>query len=135
MTALIKPSTFLPTGLRIQRVNNLALLRFTDKLGERMQELLDKKKADSLTVDETIELEAIGELDNIFSYVNAVIAAQEMQVPETNSTTNLVVTNEGQIPSYDFSDLVGRLKWQEDAVLMQRSLRDEWRLLAWEQVW
>jgi hypothetical protein len=41
-----------------------------------MQELLDKKKADTLTTEEAIELETIGELDNIFSYINAVIAAE-----------------------------------------------------------
>ncbi|MBD1846939.1 hypothetical protein H6F89_26735 [Cyanobacteria bacterium FACHB-63] len=28
--------------------------------------------------------------------------------------------------AYDFSDLAGRLEWQGDAVLMQRTLRDEW---------
>jgi hypothetical protein len=28
-------------------------------------------------------------------------------------------------PQYDFSDLVGRLTWQGDAVAMQRALRDE----------
>ncbi len=27
---------------------------------------------------------------------------------------------------YDFSDLVGRLTWQGDALAMQRTLRDEW---------
>ncbi|MGB3191268.1 MAG: hypothetical protein WBB43_17825 [Limnoraphis sp.] len=27
---------------------------------------------------------------------------------------------------YDFSDLVGQLAWSEDAVAMQRTLRDEW---------
>ncbi|WP_392531448.1 hypothetical protein [Nostoc sp. C117] len=31
-----------------------------------------------------------------------------------------------QQPNYDFSDLVGRLTWQGDAVGMQRNLRDEW---------
>ena len=31
-----------------------------------------------------------------------------------------------QKSSYDFSDLVGRLTWQGDAVIMQRNLRDEW---------
>ena len=44
---------------------------------------------------------------------------------------NLVVLNpvsseENQKSSYDFSDLVGRLTWQGDAVTMQRNLRDEW---------
>jgi hypothetical protein len=37
--------------------------------------LLDKKKADDLSPEEALELEAIGELDEIFSYINAVIAA------------------------------------------------------------
>ena len=27
---------------------------------------------------------------------------------------------------YDFSDLVGKLKWKGDAVAEQRRLRDEW---------
>ncbi len=77
MTAtLIKPSTILPEGLCIQQVNNLTLFKFTDKLGERMQELLDKKKTDTLTPDESLELETISELDTIFSYINAVMAAQ-----------------------------------------------------------
>lgn len=77
MTATtIKPSTLLPEGIRIQQINNLTLFKFTDELGERMQMLLDKKKADALTPEETTELEAIGELDNIFSYINAVIAAR-----------------------------------------------------------
>jgi hypothetical protein len=29
-------------------------------------------------------------------------------------------------PKYDFSDLVGKLKWNGDAVKEQRRLRDEW---------
>ncbi len=28
--------------------------------------------------------------------------------------------------AYDFSDLVGQLTWQGDAVAMQRAFRDEW---------
>jgi hypothetical protein len=73
---LIKPSAILPEGLYIQQVNDSTLFKFTDKLGERMQELLDRKKVDALTPDENLELETIGELDDIFSYINAVMAAQ-----------------------------------------------------------
>ena len=29
-------------------------------------------------------------------------------------------------PPYDFSDLVGKLQWQGDALAVQRMLRDEW---------
>ncbi|MBD0388662.1 MAG: hypothetical protein ICV54_19700 [Nostoc sp. C3-bin3] len=39
---------------------------------------------------------------------------------------NPVSSEEKQQPSYDFSDLVGRLTWPGDAVAMQRNLRDEW---------
>ncbi|NJL88419.1 MAG: type II toxin-antitoxin system ParD family antitoxin [Coleofasciculaceae cyanobacterium SM2_1_6] len=31
-----------------------------------------------------------------------------------------------QKPSYDFSDLVGRLTWRGDALEIQQNLRDEW---------
>lgn len=74
--ALLKPSTFIPKGLQVQQINDLILFKFTDELGDRMQTLLDKKKADTLSSEESIELEAIGELDEIFSYINAVIAAR-----------------------------------------------------------
>ncbi|PHJ68569.1 hypothetical protein VF14_04275 [Nostoc linckia z18] len=72
---VIKPSSLLTTGIRVEKVNNLNLFKFTEELGSRLQELLDKKKADSLTSEEAIELEAIGELDTIFSYINATIAS------------------------------------------------------------
>jgi hypothetical protein len=76
-TTLVKLSQLLPEGICIQHINNLMLFKFTDKLGERMQELLDKNKLDTLTPEEAIELEAIGELDDIFSYINAAVAAQD----------------------------------------------------------
>jgi hypothetical protein len=77
MTAtVIQPSSLLPQGLRLEQTQNLTLFKFTDELGERMQSLLDKKKAAHLTPDETLELAAIGELDDIFSYINAVLMAE-----------------------------------------------------------
>jgi len=42
----------------------------------RMENLLEKKKADQLTPDEVTELETIGELDRIFTHINAMLAAQ-----------------------------------------------------------
>ncbi len=76
MTTLLKPSTLIPKGLQIQQTGNLTLFKFTDELGERLQTLLDKKKADCLTPEEVLELESIGELDEIFSYINAVMATR-----------------------------------------------------------
>ncbi len=54
---VIKPSSLLTEGIRVERINNINLFKFTEKLGLRMQELLHKKKADSLTTEETAELE------------------------------------------------------------------------------
>ncbi|MGD1861915.1 MAG: hypothetical protein ACFB0E_18330 [Leptolyngbyaceae cyanobacterium] len=77
MTAtLIRPSTILPEGICIQNIDGLILFKFTEQMGDRLQALLDKKKADALSPDEAIELETIGELDNIFTYINAVMTAQ-----------------------------------------------------------
>jgi len=76
MTTLLKPSTLIPKGLRVQQINNLTLFKFTDELGDRLQTLLDQKKAGTLTSDEALELEAIGELDEIFSYINAVMTTR-----------------------------------------------------------
>lgn len=76
MTTLLKPSTLIPKGLKVQQINNFTLFKFTEELGDRMQTLLDKKKVDSLTSEEVLELETIGELDEIFSYINAVIVAR-----------------------------------------------------------
>ncbi|MGB5595925.1 MAG: hypothetical protein WBM62_18100 [Crocosphaera sp.] len=73
---VIKPSTWLTQGIRTEQVNHLTLFKFTEELGDRLQELLDKKKSDELSPEETAELEAIGELDTIFSYINAIISSQ-----------------------------------------------------------
>jgi hypothetical protein len=75
MTTLLKPSSLIPKGLQVQQINHLTLFKFTDELGDRLQTLLDRKKANTLTPEENLELAVIGELDEIFSYINAVIAA------------------------------------------------------------
>ena len=76
MTTVLKPSTLIPKGLRVQQINHLTLFKFTDELGARLQTLLDKKKADTLTAAAAGELDAIGELDEIFSYINAVMTVR-----------------------------------------------------------
>ena len=74
MNTLLKPSSLLPKGIRIQQINHLTVFKFTDELSDRLQILLDKKKADALTSTENLELEMIAELDEIFSYINGAIA-------------------------------------------------------------
>ncbi|MEQ9481640.1 hypothetical protein [Coleofasciculus sp. F4-SAH-05] len=72
----IKPSTLIGK-IKLQRVEELMLFKFTEDLQSRMEELLEKKKSDRLTLEEISELEAIGELDRIFTHINAMLLAQK----------------------------------------------------------
>ncbi|KAB8316420.1 hypothetical protein SD81_024785 [Tolypothrix campylonemoides VB511288] len=74
-TAIAKPSSLLGS-IRVQKLDNFYLFKFNDELQARMEELLERKKADLLTPEEVIELEAIGELDRIFTHINAMLVAQ-----------------------------------------------------------
>ncbi|MBD2495645.1 hypothetical protein [Nostoc sp. FACHB-280] len=83
--ASVKPSSWLEKGIQIEKVNSVNLFKLTDELQDRMQELVDKKLADSLTPKEASELEAIGDLIFIVTYINGQIvsAAQKSQDTET----------------------------------------------------
>lgn len=69
-----KPSSLI-SNIRLERVNQHNLFKFTDDLQLRMEQLLEAKKADKLTLSELAELEAIGELDQIFTHMNAMLIA------------------------------------------------------------
>ncbi|MBW4671089.1 MAG: hypothetical protein KME60_27610 [Cyanomargarita calcarea GSE-NOS-MK-12-04C] len=74
-TVIAKPSSLL-SNIRVEKVDNFHFFKFDDKIQTRMEELLERKKADLLTPEEILELEAIGELDRIFTHVNAMLVAQ-----------------------------------------------------------
>lgn len=74
-TTLSKPSSFVHE-IRVEKVDNWNLFKFSDSLQLRMENLLEKKKANLLTLEETSDLDAIGELDRIFTHINAMVAAQ-----------------------------------------------------------
>jgi len=52
--------------------------------------------------------------------------------PQMLSHQRVVITlastkpSQQSAPRYDFSDLIGRLKWRGDAVAEQRAIRNEW---------
>ncbi|MFN6486694.1 MULTISPECIES: hypothetical protein [unclassified Nostoc] len=54
-------------------------------MSDRMQELVDQKTADSQTPEEAAELEAIGELAIIVSYINGMIANEAQKSNETGN--------------------------------------------------
>jgi hypothetical protein len=75
VTILNKPSSFIHE-ISIEKVGNWSLFKFSEPLQQRMELLLEKKKADQLSAEEVEELDAIGELDRIFTHINAMMAAQ-----------------------------------------------------------
>ncbi|MFN5968064.1 MAG: hypothetical protein ACK46E_23710 [Pseudanabaena sp.] len=62
----------------VEKVGNLNLFKFSDRLQDRMELLLEKRKVEPLSVEEIPELETIGELDRIFTHINAMLAAQNV---------------------------------------------------------
>mgnify|MGYP001155435179 CR=1 FL=1 len=72
---LNKPSSLIHE-IQLEKVDDWNLFKFSDSLQLRMECLLEKKKADQVTLDEIAELDAIGELDRIFTHINAMLAAQ-----------------------------------------------------------
>jgi hypothetical protein len=67
----------------LEKVDGWKLFKFSESLQQRMEILLDKKKADQLIAEEVTELDTIGELDRaaspmenqIFTHINAMMAA------------------------------------------------------------
>ena len=62
--------------IQLQKVGDWNLFKFSESLQLRMENLLKKRKADQLIPDEITELDTIGELNRIFTHINAMLAAQ-----------------------------------------------------------
>jgi hypothetical protein len=77
VSILNKPSS-LVHEICIEKVDSWKLFKFSESLQQRMELLLEKKKADQLMAEEASELEAIGELDRIFTHINAMMVAQDV---------------------------------------------------------
>ncbi|MEM8720955.1 MAG: hypothetical protein AAGE84_16935 [Cyanobacteria bacterium P01_G01_bin.39] len=71
-----KPSSLIGS-IKLEQVERHTLFKFTDDLQLRMEQLLSNKKADKITPDELAELEAIGELDQIFTHISAMLVANK----------------------------------------------------------
>ena len=76
MVAVLNKPSALIHEIRIEKVGEWNLFKFSNELQNKMELLLDKKKTELLTDAEVSELEAIGELDRIFTHVNAMVAAK-----------------------------------------------------------
>jgi hypothetical protein len=77
VSILYKPSSLIHE-ICIEKVDRWKLFKFSESLQQRMEQLLEKKKADQLMAEEVAEIDAIGELDRIFTHINAMMAAQDV---------------------------------------------------------
>jgi hypothetical protein len=73
---MVQPSSWIESGIKISKVRNLNLFKFTNEVQSRLDELLEKNKAGMLTSEEEAELTGILELDRIFTLLNARIIAE-----------------------------------------------------------
>lgn len=73
---MVQPSFWVESGIKISKVKNLFLFKFTDELQSRLEKLSDNKKTGLLTSEEEAELTGILELDRIFTLLNARIIAE-----------------------------------------------------------
>ena len=89
VSILNKPSSLIHE-ICIEKVDRWKLFKFSELLQQRLEHLLEKKKADQLMAEEAAELDAIGELDRIFTHINAMMAAEgvNQRSDETGGSRN-----------------------------------------------
>jgi hypothetical protein len=78
---MVQPSSLISSGMKMSEFGDIYLFRFTDELQARFEELLEKKKTDILTPDEEAEYVGISELQQIFTLINAQLAAKSKWCP------------------------------------------------------
>lgn len=71
-----KPSSLIGE-IKLEQIEQYTLFKFNDNLQLRMEQLLANKKKDNITPSELAELEAISELERIFTHINAMLVAAE----------------------------------------------------------
>jgi len=72
---MIEPSSWLRSGITVARTDGVNLVKFTDELHTRLEELLEKRKSELLTPIEAAEYAGISELERILTFINAKLIA------------------------------------------------------------
>ncbi|MBD2386813.1 hypothetical protein [Cylindrospermum sp. FACHB-282] len=78
---MVQPSSLISSGIRMSEFGNIYLFKFTEELQSRFEELLEKKKTNTLTPEEEAEYVGISELERIFTLINAQLAAKSKWCP------------------------------------------------------
>ncbi|NJN91007.1 MAG: hypothetical protein HC878_11955 [Leptolyngbyaceae cyanobacterium SL_5_14] len=72
---MIEPSSWLRSGIAVETVDGINLVKFTRELHTHLEELLEKRKAGLLNPQEEAEYAGISELERILTFVNAKLIA------------------------------------------------------------
>jgi len=72
---MIEPSSWLRSEITVTKVDGVNLLKFSPELHTRIEELLEKQKAEVLSLQEEAEYAGIAELERILTFVNAKLIA------------------------------------------------------------
>jgi transcriptional antiterminator Rof (Rho-off) len=73
---MVQPSSWVESGIKLSKVRDLNLFKFTDELQARLDNLAERKKSEELAEEEEAELAGMLELDRIFTLLNARIIAE-----------------------------------------------------------
>lgn len=73
---MVKPSSWVATGITIKKVRDRYLFKFSEKLQSRLDDLNQHLKEAQLTEEKQAELAGILELDQIFTLLNAKVIAE-----------------------------------------------------------
>ncbi len=73
---MVKPSSWVTTDIRMEKVRNFYLYKFSEMLQNRLDDLNARLKANQLSDEERAELAGILDLDQIFTFLNAQVIAQ-----------------------------------------------------------
>jgi hypothetical protein len=82
MSVDLQPSSLLADSLQVERQEGLTLFKFTCAAQKRLEDLLNRRKDLGLLPDEQAELEALAELDRIFTYINSQLALAFGNAPQ-----------------------------------------------------
>ena len=74
MSVSLQPSSLLADHLQVEHQDGFTVFKFTVAAQERLEDLLNRRKELPLAPDEQAELDALGELDRIFIYINSQLA-------------------------------------------------------------
>jgi hypothetical protein len=74
-TSMLAPSSWLRSGITVESVDGVNLIKLTPDVHQRLEELLEKRKDDRLTAQETAEYAGMAELERMMTFVNAQLIA------------------------------------------------------------